>query len=100
MDTIATKAWTHPNGSTRHYLDAADWQDAIGLEVGRYRSGSIKWATLDGEDISNAEARRITSAKVWADDAEGIHVDHYDGRTDLVELLTMAVADRGLDYLD
>lgn len=65
IETIRTftKSWTHPRtGEERLYLD----QDAacrfIGLDVLRYKSGSIKHATLDGETISNTLAFRIVGA--------------------------------------
>jgi len=46
-----------------------------GLKMSRYGSGAISAATLDGDKISNAEARRLMgrmmSAKLWYDLADG-----------------------------
>lgn len=57
------------NGMTRIYFnDLATW---YGLEVARYNTGNVSGATLDGESISNSEAKKILTAlsetKVWYD---------------------------------
>ena len=46
-----------------------------GIETGRYNSGNISSATLNGERISNSEAKRILGrlldCKVWYDVTDG-----------------------------
>ena len=71
---IGGNRWTK-NGHDRVYLN--NWPELIGLEVTRYKSGNIWAASLNGERISNAEARRILGAitAVYFDAADGqIHV--------------------------
>ena len=62
IDTIRTftHSWTKP-GTTeeRLYLDEDKAAAFIGLNVIRYKSGSIKNATLNGEEISNNKADKI-----------------------------------------
>ena len=55
-----THSWTKP-GTTeeRLYLDEDKTAKFIGLNVIRYKSGSIKHATLNGEEISNNKADKI-----------------------------------------
>lgn len=69
IDTIRTftKSWTKP-GTTeeRLYLDSYAACRFIGLEIQRYKSGSIKHASFDGETISNNYAFRIINSMVKA----------------------------------
>lgn len=63
-------AWTHPStGKVRWYANIEPAQ--IGLELTRYNTGNISSASLDGESVSNGQARDILSAmrsvKVWYD---------------------------------
>lgn len=71
--------WTSSKGQTRYYVNG--WTEAVGLEVERYKTGSIRFAYLDGEHISNAEAYRILDIRVWIDTDDQVHVDH--NRSDL-----------------
>ena len=62
VDTIRTftKSWMKPGTSEeRLYIDEAKAAAFIGLEVLSYKSGSIKAAKLNGEDISNNAANKI-----------------------------------------
>ena len=89
LETIRTftNSWTHPRtGEERLYLD----QDAacrfIGLAVQRYKSGSIKHATLEGETISNTLAFRIVNAmhKAYYSVATGKWYAYNDDAIDLI----------------
>ena len=65
LETIRTitNSWKHPRtGEERLYLDQYAACRFIGLSVQRYKSGNIRQATLDGERISNSDARRIVDA--------------------------------------
>lgn len=66
---IGGRRWNRPGGPNRVYLDTAD---IIGLNTNTYRSGNIRSATINGHDVSNAEARRILSSRLYADDS-GLH---------------------------
>ena len=55
-----TKSWIKPRTTEeRLYLDQEKAAAFIGLDIRRYKSGSIKSATLEGETISNRMADRI-----------------------------------------
>jgi len=71
---IGGNRWTKGNYD-RVYFNG--WAKFIGLEIDRYKSGNIWAASLNGETISNSEARRILGAitAVYWDAADGqIHV--------------------------
>jgi len=71
---VGSRPWIHPSsGAVRIYFD--NWADLLGLQVTRYGTGNIAGATLAGEPISNAEARRILAGdpKVWWQDGT-IHI--------------------------
>ena len=59
----------------RVYFDAAAVTSQQGMSWNNYRSGNISSATLDGEKISNSEARRSLEGfmfvKLWCDLADG-----------------------------
>jgi hypothetical protein len=71
--------WTSRTGQVRRYIN--NWPAIVGLDVGYYKTGNIQSASLNGERISNAEAGRLLSAKVWIDAADEIHVDYNRSRT-------------------
>ncbi len=53
---IGGKEWTK-NGMRRVYMNGlATW---FGLETSRYNTGNVASATLDGQEISNTQAKRI-----------------------------------------
>ena len=74
IQSIGGRDWR----GTRTYLNDVD--ELIGLDVAYYRSGNACDAALDGQDISNAEARRLLATKVWLDHATGalmVQVDQW-----------------------
>ena len=62
-------------GKCRVYFNGADIAARQGLDWGTYNTGNISSATLDGEKISNSEAKRILAGfglhKIWFDFADG-----------------------------
>jgi len=62
---LGGREWTGRNGQKRIYLN--NWHELAGLEITRYKSGSIRWATIKGEPISNNKAGMLMTAKVWYD---------------------------------
>jgi len=70
MIAIGGSEWER-HGKHRVYLN--NWADLLGLEVGRYKSGNIRWATYKGKSISNSQAYKILGSidKVWFDAADG-----------------------------
>ena len=51
----------------RLYINA----DQLGLECKYYKTGNIKSACFDGDEISNSEAYRMKAAKTYIDVATG-----------------------------
>ncbi|GAB2859176.1 hypothetical protein GCM10022221_68430 [Actinocorallia aurea] len=66
LEAIGGSRWQRGEHD-RVYFDR--WAAFAGLEVSRYKSGSIASAVLDGEPISNGEASKIFMAvrKVYVD---------------------------------
>jgi hypothetical protein len=74
MTAIGGRRW-QKNGMDRVYLN--DFETVPGLELDHYKSGSISYAALDGEKISNSEGGRLATAvdKVYFDAADGkVHI--------------------------
>lgn len=64
------KRWTK-GSMDRLYIDVTK----LGLEVSYYKTGNVSSATWCGERISNADARRFMSSKVYVDVKTGeLHV--------------------------
>lgn len=66
LESKGFKRWTKGDYD-RLYANAEDF----GLYTETYNSGRIKYAELNGEEISNASACRILSAKIYIDVATG-----------------------------
>lgn len=62
MVAIGGRLWVGRTGIRRVYFDVDKLLD---IRVTRYGTGNIASATLDGEPISNSEARRLLAAKTW-----------------------------------
>lgn len=63
--SLGGREWVGRDGRKRIYLN--NWADLAGLEVVRYGSGNIRWAAIDGEQVSNTKAAVLAGAKVWYD---------------------------------
>lgn len=70
MVAIGGRRW-QKNGHDRVYLNG--FETVPGLKLDHYKSGSISYAALDGEKISNAEGGRLATAvdKVYFDATAG-----------------------------
>jgi hypothetical protein len=70
MTAIGGRRWQKA-GKDRVYLNG--FETVPGLELDHYKSGSISYAALDGEKVSNAEGGRLATAvdKVYFDAADG-----------------------------
>jgi hypothetical protein len=74
MTAIGGRRWQKA-GLDRVYLN--DFETVPGLELDHYKSGSISYATLDGDKVSNAEGSRLATAveKVYFDAVDGkVHI--------------------------
>ena len=70
---LKTGTWTHPRtGEVRHYVN--NWTAVCGFQISTHKSGNISFAQMNGEKISNSQAKQIISSigKVWIDDS-GVH---------------------------
>lgn len=102
--TIETNAWINPrNGEVRYYINGF-WYDMLGLELQRYKTGNISYASIDGEKIANGRAGRL-SGKLWADAEGNLHLDYFNGdifytAEEALERIAKYIADNGgLDFL-
>lgn len=63
IEAIGGQRWSKRDGTIRVYIN--NWPEMIGLEYGRYNSGNVSWATLNGEKLANARAANLLTAKVY-----------------------------------
>lgn len=86
LEDLGGSRWTK-NDKDRLYFNAVD----LGLEVEHYKSGSIRYAFIGDERISNAEAGRLMACKFWVDVATGeAHAEHRGGDEDNFAILASA----------
>ena len=89
MEKIWTgRPWFHPTtGEKRRYIPMETWTELAGIEIDYYNSGNISFAAYKGEPFANSRAAALRAAKVWVDEDDQVHVDHWDsclhGRVDL-----------------
>jgi len=86
LTRLGGRLWEQ-GGRRRVYFNAL--RERIGLDLDYYYSGNICHASLNGETISNSQARSLVSAlddmKIWYDLADGeFHYKTYS-RSDLAE---------------
>lgn len=66
-------------GRKRVYVNSDDQIEKVfGLSVGRYKSGMISFAFLNGENISNSQARRLLTVKPYFDCLSGKWVSNIE----------------------
>lgn len=69
---IGGREWTAPNGSVRYYFNGL--ARLFGFELTYYNTGNLCTAKLNGETISNTQAKRylsdLESMKVWVEDGK------------------------------
>ena len=67
LTAIGGNEW---RGGDHHRIYFNDLAGLYGLRYGRYNTGNISWAKLNGEEISNSRARRILGrlyGSLWYD---------------------------------
>lgn len=86
------RRWTK-GGRDRLYINA----ESFGLELGRYKSGNICWATFNGKKVSHAEGGRIEATKAYIDLADGkLNIRTYANSKDEIRASVQAVIDKAL----
>ena len=84
----------------RLYLAPEAVAALVGLEIARYHTGNIRWAAIDGEEISNGEAHRMLDSweGAWIDlDTDQLHISmHGSGQPRCAdEIMTAYMAAKG-----
>ena len=62
LETMELGSKWENHGHSRFYIN---WHDLIGFEIGRYNTGNISVAYLQGEQISNNKAYKLQGGKVF-----------------------------------
>lgn len=73
-ESIIVSRWK-PTAVERPRLYLNGWEKLIGLRYETFKSGFVRWATLNGEAISNTAANRLIGMKLWLDEAHTLHID-------------------------
>ena len=95
MNTPAVlRTWTG-RGETREYVQNVP--ELLGLEYETYKTGNVRWASLNGAAISNAEANRILSVRAFR--AEGRLYIHSHGVRALDEAAILCRIQAGIDAM-
>lgn len=71
---LGGRTWTGRTGVTRVYLNEDVWAPLIGLEVDRYKTGNVSYATLNGYPLSNAKATELLGIRVYVQD-DRLHME-------------------------
>lgn len=95
MIEVGGRPWTSADGEKhRVYLG---WEDLIGFRIECFKSGSIRYAEVDGEKVSNRRAGQLQGIKVYweggqvrAEDPNG-GWDGYHGKTENARYVLDAV---------
>lgn len=66
LEALGISAW-EKNGMRRYYINADKVEAVFGLEIGRYNTGNISSARLNGEHISNTKAGKLLARKIYFD---------------------------------
>ena len=70
LEAKGLKRWTK-NGMDRLYANP----NVYGVEFDYYKSGNIRYASINGDAVSNAEGRRFKATKAYIDIEDGsVHV--------------------------
>lgn len=89
LEDLSTKIWVSPDGTkARAYIAKSRLQELYGLKYEPGPRGFVRWATLDGETISNCRGNNLIASlsqqKLWIDFGDG----EIDGFGDLTGALS------------
>ena len=76
LEDLSTKIWVSPDGlKVRAYVAKSRLQEIYGLKYEMGPRGFVRWATLDGETISNYRGNNLIASlsqqKLWIDFDDG-----------------------------
>lgn len=66
LEDLGIAAWER-DGMKRYYINDDQLESVFGLSIGRYNTGNISSASLNGEGISNSKAYKLISRGIWYD---------------------------------
>ena len=68
LENLGLSVWGEEFGKPRMYVNTDEQLEVIfGLSIGRYGTGNISSARLNGERISNTRARKLSDNKIYFD---------------------------------
>lgn len=65
-EAIGNRAWERGE-MKRYYINDDQLEAIFGLRIGRYNTGNISSASLNGEGISNSKAYKLLGRGIWYD---------------------------------
>lgn len=66
LEALGISAWERGE-MKRYYINDDQLEAVFGLSIGRYNSGNISSASLNGEGISNSKAYKLLGRGIWYD---------------------------------
>lgn len=66
LEDLGIAAWER-DGMKRYYINDGQLEAVFGLSIGRYKTGNISSASLNGEGISNSKAYKLIGRGIWYD---------------------------------
>lgn len=66
LENLGITAWER-DGMKRYYINDGQLEAVFGLSIGRYKTGNISSASLNGEGISNSKAYKLIGRGIWYD---------------------------------
>lgn len=70
LEALGISAWERGE-MKRYYINDDQLEVVFGLSIGRYNSGNISSASLNGEGISSSKAYKLLGRGVWYDAVTG-----------------------------
>ena len=66
LEALGIDAWERGE-MKRYYINDEHLEAVFGLSIGRYNTGNISSASLNGEGISNSKAYKLLGRGIWYD---------------------------------
>lgn len=70
LEALGIEAWERGD-MKRYYINDDALEAVFGLRIGRYNTGNISSASLNGEPISNSRAYKLMGRKIFFDAVKG-----------------------------
>lgn len=66
LEALGIRAWERGE-MKRYYINDDQLEAVFGLSIGRYNTGNISSASLNGEGLSNSKAYKLLGRGIWYD---------------------------------